>query len=274
MKKLLFLVLFVVNVIAQAQTITIGEGSEMTAQVPFNSFYNYSYTEQIFLANEIEYSGYIKAIKFRLAYSYNSEHTSDIDVFMKNVSRSSFADQNDYESVSEEDKVFSGSWTIPANYDDWVTIEFDTPFHYNGIDNLMIAIDENSDDFQIRYFRYSEVSRSALIYSSDNDNPNPYELGLFSGFKEVGNQRANVKLVFGTVTGVVENGMELLSAYPNPAKDIIYLDGFEGETINVYDANGRLLIHETYNGQLNVGNLRNGIYAISTRKGVIEFLKK
>ena len=54
MKKLLFLVLFVVNVIAQAQTITIGEGSEMTAQVPFNSFYNYSYTEQIFLANEIE----------------------------------------------------------------------------------------------------------------------------------------------------------------------------------------------------------------------------
>ena len=42
---------------ANAQTITIGEGNGMTDVVPYNTFYNYSFTEQIFLASEIEYAG-------------------------------------------------------------------------------------------------------------------------------------------------------------------------------------------------------------------------
>ena len=274
MKKLLLVALLVLSVITQAQTITIGEGSGMTAQVPFNSFYNYSFTEQLFLAEEIEYSGDVKAVKFRIAYSYNSEHSSDIVVYIKNVSRSSFADQSDYEPVAEEDKVFAGSWTIPADYDDWITIEFDTPFHYNGSDNLLIAIDENSDDFQIRYFRYSEVAGTVLSYSSDNDNPNPYDLASFTGFKEVGNDRANIKLVFGAPTGMDENGVKPLSVYPNPASDVLFIDGAEGETIRVYDAHGRLVMQDTCHGQLQVESLVSGIYAVATSKGVVRFVKR
>lgn len=56
MKKLLLTALLAVTIVAQAQTITIGEGSGMSSQVPFNTFYNYSFTEQIFQAGEIEYS--------------------------------------------------------------------------------------------------------------------------------------------------------------------------------------------------------------------------
>lgn len=274
MKKLFFLFFLAMSVMTQAQTITIGEGSGMTAQVPYNSFYNYSFTEQLYLASEIEYGGYIKAIKFRIAYSYNSEHSSDIAVYMKNVSRSTFADPNDYEPVTEEDQVFSGIWTIPADYDDWITIELSMPFYYNGTDNLLVAIDENSDDFQIRYFRYTDVAGAVLGYSSDADNPNPYDLDSFSGLKEVGNQRANVKLVFGTPTDVAENGVKGLLAYPNPANVVLMIDATEGETVSVYDANGRLVMQETCNGQLHVGNLDSGIYAVATSKGVVRFLKK
>lgn len=222
---------------ANAQTITIGEGNGMTDAVPYNTFYNYSFTEQIYLASEIEYAGNIKAISFRLAYSYNTEYTSDIVVYLKNVSRSTFEDTADYEPVTEEDIVFSGPWTIPADYDGWITIEFDTPFAYNGTDNLLIAVDENSEDYAIRYFRFTDTPNTVLSYCSDIWNLDPYNLGSFVGPKEVSHYRGNIKLVFGGNVGVDEGSVNALSVYPNPNHGQLSLNLPEEDCeITVYNA--------------------------------------
>lgn len=259
---------------AQAQTITIGEGTGQTTQVPFNTFANYSFTEQLYLASDIEFAGYIKAIKFRIAYEYNSDAHADLNVYLKNVTRSSFSSPSDYEAVTANDLVFSGIWTIPANTNDWMTINFDTPFYYNGTDNLLIAIDENSASYDIRYFRYTEVNGASLSYADDNVNPDPYDLDLFTGIKEVVNQRANTKLVFDQNVVVGENHVDALSVYPNPANDDLFLDGVEGEMVRVYDAMGRMVLQTCCTGQLFIGSLENGVYAVSTSRGVVRFVKK
>lgn len=274
MKKLLLLTILALSFLGKAQTITIGEGTGQTMQVPYNSFYNYSFTEQVFLASEINYAGYLKAISFRIAYSYNSESVNDINVYVKNVSRNEFTDVSDYEPVTADDMVFSGTWTIPANVDDWLTIEFDTPFYYNGTDNLLIAIDENSEDYAMRYFRYTDVAGSTLGYCSDDENPNPYDLGSFSGTKEVVNQRANTKLVFQFNYGVEENDVELLSVYPNPTDDFIIVEAVEGEMVSVYDATGRLIMQQVYVGQLDVRGLAKGVYSVKTANGIVKFVKE
>lgn len=273
MKKLLFITLIALSFLGKAQTITIGEGTGMSQQVPYNSFYNYSFTEQLFLASEIQYAGYLKAVSFRIAYSYNTEAVNDINVYVKNVSRNEFADAFDYEPVSSENLVFSGTWTIPANVDNWITIEFDTPFYYNGTDNLLIAIDENSADYAMRYFRYSDVTALSLGYSSDNDNPNPYDLSAFTGNKEVLNQRANTKLVFDYTADVDENSVTRLSVYPNPAKDVLHIYCAEGETVIVFDAAGRLVMQQVYAGQIDVRGLEKGVYAVKTANGIVKFVK-
>lgn len=240
MKKLLLIASLAMALMANAQTITIGEGNGMTDAVPYNTFYNYSFTEQIFLANEIEYAGNIKAVSFRLAYSYNTEYTSDIVVYMKNVSRSIFEDTSDYEPVTEDDIVFSGPWTIPADYDGWITIEFDTPFAYNGTDNLLIAVDENSEDYAIRYFRFTDTPNTVLSYCSDIWNLDPYNLGSFVGPKEVSHYRGNIKLVFGGNVDVDEGSVNALSVYPNPNKGQLSLNLPEEDCeIVVYNALGQ-----------------------------------
>lgn len=274
MKKLLLLAILALSFLGKAQTITIGEGSGQTMQLPYNSFYNYSFTEQIFLASEINYAGYLKAISFRIAYSYNSEAVNDINVYVKNVSRNEFSNADDYEPVDQENLVFSGTWTIPANVDDWITIEFDTPFYYNGTDNLLIAIDENSESYDMRYFRYSDANGMTLSYSSDDENPNPYELSSFSGIKDVVNQRANTKLVFQFNYGVEENKAEVLSVYPNPAKDVIIIETAEGEAVSVYDATGHLVMQQVYVGQLDVRGLEDGVYTVKTVNGIVKFMKE
>ena len=273
MKKLFLIAFLAMALMAKSQTITIGEGNGMTDVVPYNTFYNYSFTEQIFLASEIEYAGTIKAISFRIAYSYNTEHTSDIVVYLKNVSRSTFEDPADFEPVTEEDIVFTGPWTIPADYDGWITIEFDTPFAYNGTDNLLIAVDENSADYAIRYFRFTDTPNTVLSYCSDIWNLNPYDLGSFVGPKEVSHYRGNIKLVFGGNVGLDEDNMNLLLVYPNPAKDMLHINGVDNEMVSVYDDSGRLVMQEICNGQLDINNLESGLYAICTSKGVVKVVK-
>ena len=246
MKKLLLIASLAMALMANAQTITIGEGNGMTDAVPYNTFYNYSFTEQIFLASEIEYAGNIKAISFRLAYSYNTEYTSDIVVYLKNVSRSTFEDTADYEPVTEEDIVFSGPWTIPADYDGWITIEFDTPFAYNGTDNLLIAVDENSEDYAIRYFRFTDTPNTVLSYCSDIWNLDPYNLGSFVGPKEVSHYRGNIKLVFEGNVGVDEGSVNALSVYPNPNHGQLSLNLPEEECeITVYNAIGQQVYQQS-----------------------------
>ena len=269
MKKLLLIASLATVLMANAQTITIGEGIGMTEVVPYNTFYNYSFTEQIFFASEIEYAGNIKAVSFRLAYSYNTEHTSDIVVYLKNVSRSTFEDTSDYEPVTDGDIVFSGPWTIPADYDGWITIEFDTPFAYNGTDNLLIAVDENSDDYAIRYFRYTDTPNTVISYCSDIWNLNPYDLGSFVGPKEVSQYRANTKLVFGGSVGLDENNMNSLSVYPNPNHGLFSLNLSEEDCdIVVTNALGQQVYQQNKAKgltTLNIDGMSDGVYFVTVK---------
>ena len=266
------------TLMANAQTITIGEGIGMTHVVPYNSFYNYSFTEQIFLANEIEFAGTIKAVSFRLAYSYNTEHTSDIVVYLKNVSRSIFEDTSDYEPVTTDDIVYSGPWTIPADYDGWLTIEFDTPFAYNGTDNLLIAVDENSDDYAIRYFRYTDTPNTVLSYCSDIWNLNPYDLGSFVGPKEVSYYRANIKLVFGGSVGLDEDSENMLSVCPNPSHGQVSINlPEENCEIVVFNSLGQQ-VYQQSNAKgmttLNLEELNDGVYFVTMKsEKVVSTLK-
>lgn len=282
MKKLLLIASLAMALMANAQTITIGEGNGMTDAVPYNTFYNYSFTEQIFLASEIEYAGSIKAVSFRLAYSYNTEYTSDIVVYLKNVSRSTFEDTADYEPVTEEDIVFSGPWTIPADYDGWITIEFDTPFAYNGTDNLLIAVDENSEDYAIRYFRFTDTPNTVLSYCSDIWNLNPYNLGSFVGPKEVSHYRGNIKLVFGGNVGVDEGSVNALSVYPNPNKGKFSLNLPEEDCeIAVYNAIGQQVFQQSnVKGKttFSIEGLDDGMYFGTVKSSsvvsIFKFVKK
>ena len=171
--------------VAKAETVVIGDaGTSTSYYIPFNSLYNYSFTEVVYPASEIGTAGTINSISFYLGTANTSaDQTNDIVLFMKNVSRSTFASNTDFETVTSGDIVFSGSWTIPMNYTGWVTINLDTPFAYDGTSNLMVAMDENTGDYNTRYFTYVSVTNCGIQGYSDTYNPDPYNMGSYSGSK-------------------------------------------------------------------------------------------
>ena len=90
--------------VAKAEVVTIGDGTSTTYVTPFNSLWGYSFVEQIYTASEIGTAGTINSISFNLS---SGSQTNQIEVFMKNVSRSAFSGSTDYETVSASDMVLA-----------------------------------------------------------------------------------------------------------------------------------------------------------------------
>ena len=74
--------------VAKADVVTIGDGTSTTYVTPFNSLWGYSFVEQVYTANEIGTAGTINAISFNM--SSTDAQTNQVDVFMKNVTRTNF----------------------------------------------------------------------------------------------------------------------------------------------------------------------------------------
>ena len=123
--------------------VEIGSASSTNNYLPTYTYYNYSLTQQIYTAEEIGMPGTINSISFSMASG--DDRTRVINLFMKNVTRSEFASNTDWELFEDEDALFSGEVTFTQG---WVTIELETPFEYNGTDNLLVCVQDATGSYQ------------------------------------------------------------------------------------------------------------------------------
>ena len=65
-----------------------------------------------------------------------------------------------------------------------------------------------------------------------------------------------------------------LNVYPNPCRDILYIEGTkDGETINIYNLQGQLQL-STPNAQISTFDLSPGIYIIKSGSKTSKFIKQ
>jgi hypothetical protein len=249
--------------------IEIGDGTSTTYVTPFNSLWGYSFVEQIYTAEEIGSAGTINSISFNLQ-STDSE-TNSVDVFMKNVSRSTFTSATDFETVEAADMVFSGSVTFNNG---WTTITLDTPFYYDGTSNLMIGMHEYTSGYSTRYFYYTSAADKVVSFHSDSADPNPYDLGSYSGNKYVSPNRANIQidLTAGGGGGAAGGGLSDILWSNEIEKDMEAEVTFNIALNNDQDPAGATIEmvgpEETYNGTFEEATLvfdavRKGTYTVS-----------
>ena len=151
----------------------LGTGTQTDYNLPTHSNYNYSLTQQIYTAAEIEEAGggagTINSIAF---YNSGSEKTRTIDIYLVNTSKTSFSGASDWITVTTSDKVFTGSVTFTANQ--WYTVFFTNPFDYDGT-NLAVIVDDNTNSYSsglgCRIFTASETQ--SIYYRNDYTNPAP-----------------------------------------------------------------------------------------------------
>ncbi|MBX2932489.1 MAG: hypothetical protein KF781_11150, partial [Chitinophagaceae bacterium] len=156
----------------------IGSGNNSSNNsFPIYSNYGYNYSQQIYLASELNTalgSGniYITKLRFKQLSVGNPNTYNNWHVYLGNTTKQEFASNTDWVDISELSQVFSGIVTFAANT--WVEITFNTPFIWNGTDNIVVAVDENTPSYSSSSFAVFDVNTNrGLLYFSDGTNPNP-----------------------------------------------------------------------------------------------------
>jgi hypothetical protein len=106
------------NQVSTIGAVEVGDPSASGVQnvsSPYWTSTSYSFEECLYLASEIGVAdGYITSISYYVRNVSGATTTDDrIEVYMKNVSRTSFSSSNsDMEAVTANDKVFDGTWHL------------------------------------------------------------------------------------------------------------------------------------------------------------------
>ncbi len=133
--------------------------------LPSHSSSQYSFSEQIYTAEELGDAGLISSIAF---YNEGAEAERKYDIYLKYTTKSCFSNTTDWEIMSDYDKVFSGYVYMQAN--DWTVITFNTPFDntpfdYDGHTNVILAVDDNTGNQtpMVRCRTFSTNERQAIF---------------------------------------------------------------------------------------------------------------
>ncbi|GAA4447821.1 hypothetical protein GCM10023091_43360 [Ravibacter arvi] len=164
----------------QSYTIQVGTGTSTNVNVPINAYYGYSYTQQIYTAADIVASGggtgSIRKIRFQLTGNTSVTNSSSIRVLMGNVSKENFAGNTDWVPVSGMTQVFNGVVEFPQSRPAWVEIALQSDFLWDGLNNIVIAVDENTPGYSVSNVEWgstgSQDNRS-IYYRGDSNNPDP-----------------------------------------------------------------------------------------------------
>ena len=157
--------------------IVIGDAVSTDTYLPTSTHNHYSMTQQIYTAAEMGgQSCQISSVSF---FNINNKKYRTIDVYMVHTDKTSFESETDWITVTEEDRVFSGFFTMTGN--NWVTIYFASPFEYDGTSNVALIIDDNtnSTDYYINSMTcrtFNSVGNQTIqicSYNTDFDPCNP-----------------------------------------------------------------------------------------------------
>ena len=183
-------------------------GTTTVYTLPLNNYYNYSYTQQIFLASEINGATTIDSLAFYYNYSTPSSVKTNVTLYLGHTTQSTFGGSSNYVPASNLTQVYSGPMNCSQG---WNTFVFTTPFQYNGTDNLVVVVDDNSGDYDgsAYVFRVHDAGATrSLYFYSDSYNPDPTNPTSAGASSSTTSNRTDVKFFIpcdNTVTCVAPN---------------------------------------------------------------------
>ena len=218
--------------------ITIGSGSATSSFIPVYAYYKYSLSQQIYTASEINGAGTLTAIAFKVANSKTQTRT--IDVYLKHTTKTSFSSTSNWETMSSANKVFSGS--VVFNASGWTTITFDTPFEYNGSQNLMVCVNDQTGSWISSYSSFQTYStnanRALYAYNDNTGAYNPASPSSITGSYSTSNNQIQLTKVVASaaslsVTPEVLDGFSYNEGQGPSAAQSFTIMGYVGEDITV-----------------------------------------
>ena len=152
--------------------IEIGDGTSNTGYNPCYGFYNYSWSQTIYLQSEIGTTLDINAISYNISNTPSNYEMINQKIFMGHTPDTLFANNTLIDTIGMT-KVFDG--TVVWDGGGWNRVNFDTPFSYNNTDNLVIVWVNYDGEYASGYPRFYYTNQTdRMVYKySDTIIPEP-----------------------------------------------------------------------------------------------------
>ena len=163
------------SIFAGFSQVQIGSVTNLSQSLPFNISKNYSYTQSIYLNSEINATGTITSLQWYFEGNSPLLNNQDLVIYLGTTTKTNFTSSTDWVPYANLTQVYAGVITTDSA-PGWKTITFTTPFVYNGTDNLVVGVDENTAGsygviFKFRSFQTSDTR--SISYANTSTNPNP-----------------------------------------------------------------------------------------------------
>ena len=195
---LLLVMLGSVGAWAQSEVVEVGKTTYGHGYLPSRPNEKVSTSQQIYTNDEIGKAGMITSIAF---YNYDVGSKRNYDIYLSHTSKAAFNNESDWVVVAESNRVFSGTVNLGS---EWTVIDFETPFQYDGKQNLLLTVDDNtgkSTGSNYNIGSYSASGHQALFYySSTNLDPTQpiTEAGVFHPSYSSDERKNCIQLCFET----------------------------------------------------------------------------
>lgn len=131
----------------------IGSGNSTATNLPINAYYGYTYSQQIYLASEIESAigsehRLITKIRFKNVVAHTPYTAyNQWEIYLANTNKATFSANYEWLPSSDFVKVFDGTVNIVENA--WIEIEFLEPFLWDGVSNIALAVVEKTPNYVV-----------------------------------------------------------------------------------------------------------------------------
>ena len=150
---------------------------------PVNNYYHYTLTQTIIDSAELAGIGTLSSIAYYYDYSSPMTDKSNVTIWLQPTTKSTFSNSSDVVTLdtSVAVQVYSGNLNCQQG---WNYFSFTDEYDWDGHSNLLVIVDDNSDDYNGSSYVFGTASCSGyktLTYYSDSYNPDPLNPAGFSG---------------------------------------------------------------------------------------------
>ncbi len=127
--------------------ISLGDHTAQNDYLPFNGYYKYSVTEQIYTPTEIGGAVTIHSISYNVLQA-NTADRNPVDIYLLETDKQTFSSAStasEWVSVASLTPNYTG--VAAGSSTGWKTIELTTPFEYSGNNNLLVVFVNRTGDY-------------------------------------------------------------------------------------------------------------------------------
>ena len=220
-----------VNTLADGKQVVeiAGTPKQTTGRMPLNTKFDYNYSQQIYTSTEVP-AGTITKMAFNAATQITKK-PANVEIYLGTTTKTAFNSQADF-VTSNLQLVYTGGLNTTTS--GWNELNFTTPYNYNGAENLVLVVKDNSGQSYTasgnQYFVCTQTSdNKSMLIAADVAITDPT---TYTGWVNKYQYRSDVKF---TVIPAIDTNAQTVYNELNPQNECGHA---YSTSVYVVDANG------------------------------------